>query len=421
MNLRSANPLAVFCLVGALGALVTPGCNNDKTPEVSGPILRGSGGHAASAGKGGQAGVAGSHAGVGGSGKGTGGSSAGGTSGEGSGAHGGAEHGGGRGGSGGTGIVVEPGGAGAGAGEAGEGGARPAGSGGTGGQAGQGAGAGEAGAGGTPGTEQHVFQTITALYDAIEGAALANGDSWSVTWSSDAYVGAGSISGTLAGGQPSPSVLDQGPLPLKLFAASDFTAYSNESGTVQFDSNGYPGIELGANADATDYQALSLSVSRYGFRRFTRANMRIAQDLTGASDLSGVSFRLADAGQQNFLIANDFVEVGGATMSVAFDYVTSGTQTLTNGQPATSTRVFDGIWSLLPASPTSATLSMTMELESLAAAELGTDSAEVAGQGDWSTDSGLAYAPVFGLYRATGGTGTSSATAITFEVDRYQP
>jgi hypothetical protein len=399
--------------VGALGA--GPGCSNSPAPPaVSGPILRGSiAGHSGGSG---QAGFTGSHAGTsaggshaGGSG-GTTGGSGGGSSGRGAG---------GRGGSGGI-EVGSPGGAGA--GEAGEeNGAGAAGKGES-GQAGQGGANGEAGAGGENGTaHEHVFHTITALYDAIDGAQIANGEAWSVSWASDAHVAAGALSGTLTASQPTPSVLDQGPLPLKLFAASDWTAYENESGSYHFDADGYPVIELGTST-GDDYQALYLNATRYAFHRFTLANLRIAQDLTGAADLSGISFRLADAAEQNYLIGNHFVEVGGTTTSVALDYVTSGTQTLTGGQPATtSDRVFEGIWSLFPASPTSATLTMTMELESLTGDDLGSDSADVPGQGDWSTNTGLAYAPVFGLYRAAGGSGTSSATALTFQVQRYQP
>ncbi|HTQ08067.1 MAG TPA: hypothetical protein VMI54_29640 [Polyangiaceae bacterium] len=411
--IRSVRRVSVVSLVGALGALVIPACGKDDTPAPSGPILVGSGGHPAKSGASGQAGIAGSSAVGGKAGKtGAGGASAAGGS-----------NSGGRGGTGpsaGTGALGEPGGGGAG-GEAGEGGAGAlGGSGGS--QAGQGGAAGEAGQAGASGNEHaHVFRTITALYDAIDAATLVTGDSWSVTWTSDAHVDAGHIAGTLAAGAPSPSVLDQGPLPLKLFGASDWTAVSSESGTYSFDADGYPVIALASNASASDYQGLALNATRYGFRRFTRADMRLSQDMTGAADLSGVSFRLGDAAQQNILIGNHFVEVGGATMSVAFDYVTAGTQTLTGGQPASSTRVFDGTWSLVPASATSSTLTMTMALESLASSELGSDTADVPGQGDWSTDTGLTYAPIFELYRATGGSGTSSATAITFEVQRYEP
>jgi len=113
-------------------------------------------------------------------------------------------------GSGGVGGEVERGGA----PQVGQGGA----------EAGQGttdAGAGGGGAGGT-----QVFSTITALYDAIDAGELAEGDAWRIEWATDGRVADGSIAGVVEEGLPEPSVLDQGVLPLKLFAAADWVAGS---------------------------------------------------------------------------------------------------------------------------------------------------------------------------------------------------
>lgn len=283
-------------------------------------------------------------------------------------------------------------------------------------------GAGASGTGGAEPEPVQVFTTITALYDAIDDASLEEGDAWRVEWQGDARVAAGSIAGDLLQGVPSPHVLDQGELPLKLFEAIEWEHRGGVAGSLTFDGDGYPSFTLATNANAGASAAAILNRERYAFRRFSRARARMAQDLTGAAAFSGLSLQLTNADLQTRLIGNHFVEAGGATQSVAIDYYNAGTQVLTNGVGTSPhDRVFEGFWNLVVADPASPSLTVTMQLQTMASVSLGQDSSGVAGQGDWSQDTGPDYAAMFSLYRQAGGSGTSSAVAVSLEVDRYVP
>jgi hypothetical protein len=295
-----------------------------------------------------------------------------------------------------------------------DGGAAPVAQGGA--EAGQGT--ADAGAGGAT-TGSRIFPTITALYDAIDAAELAEGEAWRVQWLADARVAEGSIAGVLDQGLPEPPVLDQGALPLKLFEAPDWVA-GGLAGSLSFDSDGYPSISLATSAAGVAGSA-RLNFARYKFRRFTRARMRIAQDLSTASTSTGVQFELWDSDGQNRLSGNHFLS-GGVGHGVALDYYHAGTQVLTGGIVTTThAKVFEGFWNLTPASPNSATLNMTMRLDTLAGAALGSDSSAVVGHGDWSLDQGFDYVPYLGMFRTAGGSGTATATGVSLEITRYLP
>ncbi len=327
-----------------------------------------------------------------------------------------------------AGSAGAPDGAGAGPvlGSAGEGGAvasggatNPAGAGQGGAEAGQPGTGTDAGAGGGA-DGPRIFSTITALYDAIDAAELAEGDAWRVEWATDGRVAAGSITGVLEQGVPRPPVLDQGVLPLKLFTATDWLA-GGLAGSLSFDADGYPTLALGTNAVAGVAASARLSFVRYKFRRFTSARMRIAQNMSTVATASGVQFELWDGGGQNRLSANHFYS-GGVGQGVALDYYHGGIQVLTGGVVTTThPRIFDGFWNLVPASPTSVTLNVTMRLDDLQSAALGSDSSAIVGHGDWSQDLGFDYAPYIGMYRTAGGSGTATATGVSVEITRYVP
>lgn len=280
---------------------------------------------------------------------------------------------------------------------------------------------GAAGAGGAGGVSTQVFASITDLYDAIETAQLGEGDAWQVAWTADARLAEGSISGNISAGVPSPSVFDHGALPLKLFEPSDWTKLTAD-GTLTFDADGYPIVSLPANAAAGGLVRAKLNHARYAFGRFTLASLRIAQDLSGASPFSGVAFELWDGADQNALVGNHFVEAGGGTMSVAVDYYKDGAQILTNGVGATtSTRLFEGIWNLYPDSPLVVAPAFTMQIRNLQGTALGTDSSAISGQGDWSQNLANQNVPVIRIYRGAGGTNTSTAVGVSFQLTRYTP
>jgi hypothetical protein len=121
------------------------------------------------------------------------------------------------------------------------------------------------------------------------------------------------------------------------------------------------------------------------------------------------------------LSGNHFLS-GGVGHGVAFEYYHGGAQVLTGGIVTTThAKVFEGFWNLTPASPNSATLDMTMRLDTLQGALLGTDSSAVVGHGDWSLDQGFDYVPYLGVFRTAGGSGTTTATGVSLEITRYLP
>lgn len=307
------------------------------------------------------------------------------------------------------------------AGEAGRGEIGVAGQGGAAGEIGNGSGGEAEGGEGGAAPTAHVFSTITALYDAIDGGTLAEGDDWTVAWAADPRVtSAGSITGAVVQHLPSPSVFDHGALPLKLFAAKDWTTVGPANG-LSFDASGYPVLQAANDSGDVVQVRTKLNYARYAFGRFTEVRLRASQDLTGAAVYSSVAFTLWDENDMNGLVGNHFVEVGGGSMSVAMDYWSAGVQTLSLGSPASTARVFDGFWSLTPNIPFTSTLTVNHAQYGLDESFKGQQSEVINGQGDWSNDTGLEYSAGFRLFAFNGGTGTSSAVGITLAITRYEP
>lgn len=115
---------------------------------------------------------------------------------------------------------------------------------------------GTRGAVGEGGGGQTTFSTLQAVVDAIDLAELEEGQSWTITWASDTYLGAGSVYGTVYQGKP----YWRGLLPSYLLG----TSLSAISGAYTLDADGRPVLSATGDGTSTDNLDLGLLLGAFG-------------------------------------------------------------------------------------------------------------------------------------------------------------